>query len=71
MWRRALLALPRAIGTLVRSVSGVGDEFDPAYRRDGLCLLLLVLAVLFVASEWFRVSRVLGRLLDSLASGAL
>ncbi|KFI72067.1 DNA translocase FtsK [Bifidobacterium minimum] len=71
MWRRALLALPRAIGTLVRSVSGVGDEFDPAYRRDGLCLLLLVLAVLFVASEWFRVSGVLGRLLHSLASGAL
>ncbi len=53
----------------MRSVSGVGDDFDPAYRRDGLCLLLLVLAVLFCASEWFRVDGVLGRVLHAVASG--
>ncbi len=71
MWYRVLLALPRALGTLVRSVSGVGDEYDPAYRRDGVCLLLLVLAVLFCASEWFRVDGVLGRVLHAMASGVL
>ena len=68
LWQRALLAVPRALGAAVRSVSGVG-EFDPAYRRDGLCFALLVLGVLFCASEWFRVQGPFGRLLHALAAG--
>ena len=67
-WRKALLAVPRGLGSAVRSVSGVG-EFDPAYRRDGLCFILLVFGVLFCASEWFRVQGPFGRLLHALASG--
>ena len=50
LWKKILLAIPRAFGSGVRAVTGVG-EYDPAYRRDGLCFLLLVLAVLFCASE--------------------
>ena len=50
LWKKILLAIPRAFGSGVRAVTGVG-EYDPAYRRDGLCFLLLVLAVLFCASN--------------------
>ncbi|WP_418426998.1 DNA translocase FtsK, partial [Bifidobacterium pullorum] len=52
----------------VRSLTGVG-EYDPAYRRDGLCFLMLVLAVCFCASEWFRVNGPLGVFLHAVASG--
>lgn len=69
-WKKALLAVPRALGSLVRSVTGVG-EYDPSYRRDGLCFLLMVLGVCFVASEWFRVSGLLGVFLHAVASGVL
>ena len=67
-WKRALLAIPRGMGSAVRSVTGVG-EYDPAYRRDGLCFLMLVLAVFFCASEWFRVKGPLGVFLHAVASG--
>ena len=68
LWKRVLLALPRAVGSGVRAVTGVG-EYDPAYRRDGLCFLLIVLAVCFCASEWFRVTGPLGVFLHMVASG--
>ncbi|MEE0654656.1 MAG: DNA translocase FtsK [Bifidobacterium criceti] len=66
-WKKALLAIPRAFGTAVRKVS-VGD-YDPAYRRDGLCFVLIVFAVFFIGSEWFRVDGPLGRGLHAFASG--
>lgn len=53
-WESALLFVPRVIGKAVRSLFGVG-QYDEAYRRDGLCFVILILAVLFCASEWFRV----------------
>ncbi|OZG63427.1 FtsK/SpoIIIE family protein [Bifidobacterium lemurum] len=70
MWKKILLAIPRALGTAVRSITGVG-EYDPAYRRDGLCFLLMVLAVLFCASEWVRVDGPFGQFLHAVASGVL
>ena len=65
-WHKALLAIPRAFGSAVRKVS-VG-EYDPAYRRDGLCFVMIVLAIFFCGSEWFRVDGALGRALHSFAS---
>ncbi|TPF94570.1 cell division protein FtsK [Bifidobacterium sp. UTBIF-68] len=70
LWHKLLLAIPRALGSGVRAIAGVG-EYDPAYRRDGLCFMLLVLAILFCASEWFRVNGPFGRFLHALASGVL
>ncbi|WP_420897197.1 DNA translocase FtsK 4TM domain-containing protein [Bifidobacterium dolichotidis] len=67
MGKRILLALPRAIGAGVRRVS-VG-EYDPAYRRDGLCFVLLILSVFFCGSEWFRVTGPFGQALHTFASG--
>lgn len=46
-------------------------EFDPVYRRDGLCFLLIVLAVFFCASEWFRVNGIIGRVLHAFSAGVL
>ncbi|MDD6462339.1 MAG: DNA translocase FtsK 4TM domain-containing protein, partial [Bifidobacteriaceae bacterium] len=66
-WRKALLAIPRALGYTIRSLTGVG-EYDERYRRDGVCFMLLVLAVLFIASEWFRVQGWLGRMLHYCSS---
>ena len=65
-WHKALLCVPRAFGSAVRKVS-VG-EYDPAYRRDGLCFVMIILAVFFCGSEWFRVDGALGRGLHSFAS---
>ena len=69
LWQSILLAVPRACGAGVRALTGTG-EYDPAYRRDGLCFIMVVLGVLFCASEWFRVQGPLGRFLHALASGA-
>ena len=70
LWKRIILAVPRGFGSLVRSVAGVG-EFDPVYRRAGLCFLLIVLAVFFCASEWFRVNGIIGRVLHAFSAGVL
>jgi S-DNA-T family DNA segregation ATPase FtsK/SpoIIIE len=70
-WKKALLAIPRGVGSFVRAVSGVGEGYDLAYRRDGLCFLFMILAALFCASEWFRVSGPFGKFLHMLGSGAL
>lgn len=69
-WQTMLLFVPRLLGKAVRSLFGVG-EYDEAYRRDGLCFVMLILAVLFCASEWFHVSGFIGVGLHILASGAL
>ena len=69
-WETMLLFVPRTLGKLVRTLFGVG-EYDEAYRRDGLCFIMLVLAVLFCASEWFRVSGFIGIGLHVLASSLL
>lgn len=66
-WETALLFVPRILGKTVRSLFGVG-EYDEAYRRDGLCFVMLVLAVLFCASEWFHVSGFIGVWLHTIAS---
>ena len=69
-WHKALLALPRGLGSLVRAVAGKNGD-NSAYRKDGLCFVLVILAVLFSASEWFRVNGFLGRGLHALAAGVL
>ena len=69
-WETALLFVPRILGKVVRSLFGVG-EYDEAYRRDGLCFVMLVLAVLFCASEWFRVNGFIGVFLHTVASSVL
>ncbi|MFR0568177.1 DNA translocase FtsK 4TM domain-containing protein [Bifidobacterium apri] len=69
LWKKLLLAIPRGFGAAVRALTGVG-EYDPTYRRDGLCFVMVILSILFCASEWFRVNGALSRMLHTLAAGA-
>lgn len=69
-WKKFIMAVPRAIGSLVRRQTGT-EGFDEAYRRDGVCFVLVILAILFCASEWVRVTGALGRGLHLAASGLL
>ena len=39
------------------------------YRRDIACFIMAILAVLFCASEWFRVQGAFGQVLHAMASG--
>ena len=66
-WKKALLFFPRALGKLIRSVTGAGVDDNEA-TRDGLCFVLIIFAILFVASEWFRVHGFFARGLHILAS---
>ena len=47
------LGLAHAVGALVRRVGRSARDLDPAHRRDGLGLLLLGLALVTAASEWW------------------
>ncbi len=53
---------------------GAGPEVSPANsffvkRRDVACLIMVILAVLFCASEWFHVQGAFGLALHAVASG--
>lgn len=66
-WHKALLFIPRSLGNLLRSVTGVGTDDNEA-SRDGLCFILVIFAILFIASEWFRVQGVFAKALHIFAS---
>ena len=67
----------RSAGKARSGETKVMDAVEPSpvmgvltkYRRDIACFVLVILAVLFCASEWFRVQGVFGRMLHALASG--
>jgi S-DNA-T family DNA segregation ATPase FtsK/SpoIIIE len=50
------LGVAHAVGALVRRVGRSARALDPAHRRDGLGLLLLGLALVTAASEWWSLS---------------
>ncbi|HWM57409.1 MAG TPA: DNA translocase FtsK [Pseudonocardia sp.] len=58
---RGLLGLGRGVG---RAVKRTGD-IDPAHRRDGLGVVLLVLAVISAAGIWFGTGGPVGRWLTT------
>ena len=67
-----MLSLPaRAVGASVRSVHRSASELDPVHRRDGAGLLLLGLAVVVAAREWFAVDGIVLQWLHVVVAGAL
>ncbi|MBR4414905.1 MAG: DNA translocase FtsK 4TM domain-containing protein [Aeriscardovia sp.] len=67
-----LLIFPHFIGNMIRMIFGVNDEeYDQKYQRDGLCFTFLVLAIFFIASEWFRVESPFSSFLHDVAAGTL
>ena len=54
----------KATGTAARSV-GRARDIEPGYRRDGIALALLGVAVLIAASSWFDAARPVGQWVDT------
>ena len=52
-----------------RSIPRRSPAYCVKYRRDIACFIMAILAVLFCASEWFRVQGAFGQVLHAMASG--
>ncbi|WP_083907421.1 FtsK/SpoIIIE family DNA translocase [Alloscardovia criceti] len=68
-WAKVLLFIPRLFAQLVRDIFGTNSEDNDA-RLDAWCFVLIILSVLLIASEWFRVQGAIGRFLHLIAGGA-
>lgn len=66
--KRVFLVIPRGIKTFFLVISGKDAHGGVEYTRDGISLLLIILTVLFAASEWFRVPGIFGRILHFIAA---
>lgn len=52
---RIWVAIAHVVGSLARNVGTGAKDLDPALRRDGLGLVLISLAIIFIAATWFGV----------------
>jgi S-DNA-T family DNA segregation ATPase FtsK/SpoIIIE len=69
--RTTWLGVAGVTGGAVRRVGGAGRDLGPEHRRDGLGLLLVVLAVLVAAREWWGWPGMLGSGVHAVSAGAL
>jgi S-DNA-T family DNA segregation ATPase FtsK/SpoIIIE len=63
-------ALARGLGSAVRFLGRGAKDLDPAHRRDGAGLLLLILALAALVGTWFKSESVLSDLLYAIFYGA-
>ncbi|HEY4454615.1 MAG TPA: DNA translocase FtsK [Pseudonocardiaceae bacterium] len=56
--------LAKGVGSLARAV-GRGKELDPAHRRDGVALVLIVLALISAVGVWWRAAGPIGHWIDA------
>ena len=56
--------IARGVGSLARAV-GRGKELDPAHRRDGVALVLIVLALISAVGVWWRAAGPIGHWIDA------
>lgn len=65
---RGLVAVWRGIahglGAVARSFGGVDPDVDPALRRDGVGLFMLVLAIILAARAWFMLPGPVGSAIE-------
>ena len=52
--RATWMGLAHVAGGTVRRIGHSAGDLEPEHRRDGIGLLLLALAALVAASEWWR-----------------
>ncbi|MGN6244183.1 MAG: DNA translocase FtsK [Motilibacteraceae bacterium] len=74
VWRalRAVwLGVAHVVGGSARRVGSSARGLDPAHRRDGLGLLMLGLAIVVAAGEWWDLSGPVGGLVDAVVAGTL
>ena len=63
-------ALAKALGSTVRFLARGAKDLDPAHRRDGAGLLILILALAALVGTWFKSESILSDLLYAIFYGA-
>lgn len=71
MLRAIWLGLAHLVGGTVRHIGHSARGLDPAHRRDGLGLLLLAVALIVAASEWFSLAGPVGGAVHAVGAGAI
>ena len=62
--------IAHALGGAIRFIFRGAKELDPAHRRDGIGLLLIVLALVSVTGVWMHLDNFLGNSIYSFLAGA-
>lgn len=68
--RKIWLAIATGLGSATRFVLRGAKELDPAHRRDGLGLFVVVLSLIASAGIWFRLDNFFGRTIYSVVAGS-
>ena len=63
-------ALAKALGSTVRFLARGAKDLDPAHRRDGAGLLVLILALAALVGTWFKSESILSDILYAIFYGA-
>jgi S-DNA-T family DNA segregation ATPase FtsK/SpoIIIE len=63
-------ALAKALGSSIRFLARGAKDLDPAHRRDGAGLLILILAMAALVGTWFKSESILSDLLYAIFYGA-
>ncbi len=71
MVRGLWLGIAHVIGGTLRRMGSGARGLDPALRKDGVALLLLALAVVVAAREWFGLSGAAGTVIHAVTAGSI
>ncbi len=63
------MGLAHATGAVARKVGDTGRDLEPEHRRDGVGLLLLALAVVVAAREWWGMPGDVGTIVHAVIAG--
>jgi len=63
-------AIAQALGSSVRFLARGAKDLDPAHRRDGAALLILILALASLVGTWFKSQSILSDFLYAIFYGA-
>ena len=63
-------ALAKALGSTVRFLARGAKDLDPAHRRDGAGLLILIVALAALVGTWFKSESILSNFLYAIFYGA-
>ncbi len=65
------MGLAHATGAVARKVGDTGRDLEPEHRRDGVGLLLIALAVVVAAREWWGMPGAVGIVVHAVVAGTL
>jgi S-DNA-T family DNA segregation ATPase FtsK/SpoIIIE len=67
--RTTWMGLAHATGAVARKVGDTGRDLEPEHRRDGVGLLLIALAVVIAAREWWGMPGAVGVVVHAVVAG--